>query len=257
MTDQLATYDFYGYAVLALLGTLMAVLSLLWLMHRAPWQATLQKLQGVAPPFLNVIGVLFGLMLAFIANDTWNAHDKANHAVHREADALRSLRLLGEPLPQPQRSALHQLLRHYAQSSADEWGALALRRSQADVQASADAILRLVADPHTAQVVGVSVQAQMLRKATELREDRSLRLALSQLHVNPLKWLGMAFLGWLTLLSIAAVHLDNRRAAAVALTLFALSAAPTAAIVLIQGNPFQPPSFVSPTPILATLDAPD
>lgn len=256
MNESLATYDFYGYALLALLGTLAAVAGLLWWMNHSPWRHGLQRLHGVAPPFLNVIGVLFGLTLAFIANDTWNAHDKANHAVHREADALRSLRLLSEPLPEPLRTTLQEQLQTYARSSAAEWEALALRRSHPQVQASADAILRLVADPRTAQAVGPQVQAQMLHKATELREERSLRIALSQLHVNPLKWLGMAFLGWLTLLSIAAVHLDNRRAAALALTLFALSAAPTAAIVLIQGNPFQPPSFVSPAPILATLRDP-
>ena len=29
--------------------------------------------------------------------------------------------------------------------------------------------------------------------------DRDQRIALSQMHVNPLKWMGMAFLGLLTL----------------------------------------------------------
>jgi hypothetical protein len=35
--------------------------------------------------------------------------------------------------------------------------------------------------------------------------------------------------------------------------LFALAAAPTAAIVLVQGNPFQEPSSVSPAPIAAAM----
>ena len=73
------------------------------------------------------------------------------------------------------------------------------------------------------------------------------------MHVNPLKWLGMAFLGLLTLLSIAVVHAGQPRAASVSIILFALSAAPTAAIVLIQGNPFQMPSSVSPAPIIAAV----
>ena len=38
-------------------------------------------------------------------------------------------------------------------------------------------------------------------------------------------------------------------ASACAAVLFAVAAAPTAAIVLMQGNPFQTPSFVSPAPI--------
>ncbi len=35
----------------------------------------------------------------------------------------------------------------------------------------------------------------------------------------------------------------------VAVLLFALAAAPTAAIVLVQGNPFQMPTSVTPAPI--------
>jgi hypothetical protein len=71
--------------------------------------------------------------------------------------------------------------------------------------------------------------------------------------VNPLKWLGMAFLGLVTLLSLAVVHVHNPRAALVSMVLFSLAAAPTAAIVLIQGNPFEEPSAVSPAPIAAAV----
>ena len=63
----------------------------------------------------------------------------------------------------------------------------------------------------------------------------------------------MAFLGLVTLLSLAVVHADNARAALVSMVLFALAAAPTAAMVLIQGNPFQQPASVSPAPIAAAV----
>ena len=45
-----------------------------------------------------------------------------------------------------------------------------------------------------------------------------------------------------------------KRAALVAMVLFSLAAAPTAAIVLIQGNPFEQPSAVSPAPIAAAVE---
>jgi len=37
------------------------------------------------------------------------------------------------------------------------------------------------------------------------------------------------------------------------MVLFALAATPTAAVVLIQGNPFQQPASVSPVPIAAPV----
>ncbi len=50
-------------------------------------------------------------------------------------------------------------------------------------------------------------------------------------------------------------HLERPRAAFAAVLLFALAAAPTAAIVLIQGNPFQQPSSVTAAPITAVAKA--
>ena len=87
----------------------------------------------------------------------------------------------------------------------------------------------------------------------EINTQRDLRIGLSQTHVNPLKWLGMAFLGLITLLSLAVVHIDRPRAAFGAMVLFALAAAPTAAIVLLQGNPFEHLALVSAAPIVAAV----
>jgi hypothetical protein len=244
--ENLRVYDHYGYALVAVLGTLAAVLIIYRLMCRV---SALQQLRGVAPPFINIIGVLFGLTLAFLANDTWSAHDRAMNAVYREADALRSLLVLADMLPSEMKSNWENNLKHYAEAAASEWTQLAARTTNPNVTTQGDNLLRLAADKKLNQEAGAQVQALMLAKVNELRVERDLRIGLSQTHINPLKWLGMAFLGLLTLLSVAAVHIENQRAALVAITLFACSAAPTAAIVLVQGNPFQQPSSVSAKPI--------
>ena len=249
--NNLHAYDHYGYALLAVVGTFLAVAAVAWLMQRSRWAGWIQSLQGVAPPFINIIGVLFGLTLAFLANDTWSAHDRAMGAVYREADALRILSTLSGKLAEPVRSRLRGAIGDYALASAGEWPQLARRSASREVSERADGLLTLLASREVAEAAGSNVQALMLRKVSEIRDDRDLRIALSQTHVNPLKWLGMAFLGLLTLISVAVVHADRPRAAIVAVVLFALAAAPTAAIVLVQGNPFQQPSSVTPAPIEA------
>lgn len=250
------TYDHYGYALLAVFGTFGAVAGIHWLMRRSPWAPWVRSLQGVVPPFINIIGVLFGLTLAFLANDTWSAHDRAMNAVYREADALRSLMVLTAQLDQPLRNELRTALADYAQASADEWALLAQRQSSPQVSTRADNLLTLLGSQTMAKAAGHNLQALMLQKISGIRDDRDQRIGLSQTHINPLKWLGMAFLGLITLLSVAVVHAENPRAAFVAITLFALAAAPTAAIVLVQGNPFQQPSSVSPQPIVAAVAQP-
>lgn len=249
----LHTYDHYFYALVALGGTALGVATLHWLRCHGRWAAWARSLHGVVPPFINIIGVLFGLTLAFLANDTWSAHDRATNAVFREADALRSLVTLSGALPAPLQSQIRRALADYGQASAAEWPLLARRQSSAEVPAQADQLLQLLACREVASATSSTVQAMMLHKISDIRDQRDQRIGLSQTHVNPLKWLGMAFLGLMTLLSLATVHADNPRAALVAMLLFSLAAAPTAAIVLIQGNPFEQPAAVSPAPIAAAV----
>ena len=86
---------------------------------------------------------------------------------------------------------------------------------------------------------------------------REIRVGLSRTQVNPLKWLTMALAGFLTLSSIAVVHIESPSAALTSIVVFGLAAAPTAAIVPIHGNPFLPPSEVKPRLIREALDRAD
>ncbi|HIJ61986.1 MAG TPA: DUF4239 domain-containing protein [Rhodospirillaceae bacterium] len=242
------SYDQYGYAAVAALGTLIAVLAVHWLMGRSPFSAWTRSLSGVVAPFINVIGVLFALTLAFLANDTWTAHDRAMGAVLQEADAIHSLQVLSEMQAPADRERLQAAIADYAAAVVAEWPLLARRSTDPAVGRSGDRLLSLAAG-----LAGGATQQVMLQQVTALKASRDLRIGLSQTHVNPLKWLGMAFLGLLTLVSVAVVHADHPRAALVGTVLFALAAAPTSVIVLVHGNPFQPPSAVSPAAIAEGL----
>ena len=243
-------YDHYGYALIAVVGTILALAALQWIILHPKLADWRKSLHGVAPPFINIVGVLFGLTLAFLANDTWVAHDRAVKAVYKEADSLHAIMTLSKELTGPLRSELQQAVTAYADANVAEWPELANRRINPDVSARADALFGLLASSQVRTAAGDNVQELMLRKMSDLSDERDQRIALSQTHVNPLKWFGMGFLGLLTLISVAIVHLDRPKAAFAAMLIFALAAAPTAAIVLIQGNPFQPPSNVTPEPIM-------
>jgi len=247
-------YDHYAYAVVAILGTLVAILAIFWLMTVSPLAGWTQGLAGVAAPLTNVMGVLFGLTLAFLSNDTWSAHDRARAAVLREADAIRGLDVLAEGLPDSPRAEMRGAIAAYVRAAVAEWPALAHSEADTAPRAASDRLLRLAAAPETLATLGTPAQGAMLSAVTAIRESRDARIGLSRTHVNPLKWLGMAFLGFLTLVAIAAIHVDAPHVALTAMSIFGLAAAPTAALVLIHGNPFQPPSAVTPAPIRVALD---
>ncbi|HLO77224.1 MAG TPA: DUF4239 domain-containing protein [Magnetospirillum sp.] len=249
MPLMLHTYDHYLLAAVALLGTLGACGVMLWLGHSrlAP---TIRAFRGLSPPFVNVIGVLFALTLAFLANDTWNAHDRATNAVYQEAGALRSIQALTRHLPDQTRARVDEALQRYLRMTVeDEWPRLAHRQGSPETSEALAALLEVLSAADVAKGLQATSHAQVLEQAIHVRGAREQRMALSQTHVNPLKWLGMAFLGLVTMVSIAMVYVDQPKAELLAVMLFAAAAAPTAAIVLVQGNPYLEPSAVKPAPL--------
>ncbi len=249
------TYDYYLFALAALLGTLAAAVILIRMLESRRWAAQVARMAGVVPPFINVLGVLFGLTLAFLANDTWNAHDRALSAVDREADALRAIVILASHLPAGDSTRVHAAVRTYARAAVTEWPLLSQRSSSADAAAAADNLLAVLSEPRLLAANDSAVSSQEIALALVVRDGRETRLALSQTHVNPLKWAGMAALGFLTMISVAVVHVGAPRAMRLAVAIFALASAPTAVIVLVHGNPFQQPAAVLPTPLTAILAA--
>jgi len=255
MTVDFGPYDHYVYALLALIGTFLGAWFLLRLSQNSRYASLIHSFRGIAPNFLSVIGVVFALNLVFLANDTWHAHDSALDAVFQEASSLRSIVALAAALPEPTRATVDSAIRRYATLTvADDWPALAQRQNSPAAADQLDSLLALLASTPVTQSLDKNVHALVLQQAIQVRNTRSVRVALSQTHVNPLKWLGMAFLGFLMMISIVLVHVDAPRAEIAAVLLFAAAAAPTAAIVLVQGNPFQQPTAVSSGPIAALAE---
>jgi uncharacterized protein YbaA (DUF1428 family) len=255
MPIHIGQYDQYYLALVVVVGTVTAVIFLLWLTQRSRFVKYIHSYRGIAPNFLSVMGMLFALNLAFLANDTWSAHDRARHAVFQEAGSLQTILALADQLPDAIQSKVKQAVRNYARLTVTaDWPMLALRQSSPAAANELKTLLMLLSSEEMASAVNNSVQSLMLQQFVQVRSMRDLRIALSHTHVNPLKWLGMAFLGFLTMISIAMVHVDRSRAELLAILLFAAAAVPTAAIILVHGNPFQQPGAVTAAPIAAMLD---
>jgi hypothetical protein len=250
---MLHAYDHYLLAAIALLGTLAACAAMVRLAH-SRFAPAIRAYRGLSPPFVNVIGVLFALTLAFLANDTWNAHDRATNATFQEAGALRSIQALSRHLPDGPKVKVDAAIDRYIRLVVDEeWPRLATRHGSPGSSEALSTLLEVLSGTDVAAALEPTTHAQLLEQAIQVRSTRETRVALSQTHVNPLKWLGMAFLGFLSLIAIAMVYVDQPKAEVLAVALFAASAAPTAAIVLVQGNPYLEPGAVSPAPIAELL----
>jgi hypothetical protein len=197
-------------------------------------------LKAVSPGMLPPMGILFALIVGFMAAGVWGEADRAEDAVDAEASALRSVVLLSDDLPGAHQARMRELIhRHIEDAVKNEWPAMAQQR------ASLNAIPRPLAEalhfalsfaPHgDGEAIAQRETVTSLQNALDARRQR---IIVSRSGINTVKWAGLISLAALALLAIAFVHSANRATAAVAMSVFA--AAVTVVIVMLaaQDRPF-------------------
>src|SRR5262245_9885023 len=81
--------------------------------------------KSVSPGMLPPLGILFALLVGFIAVEVWSNFDKAKVAVASEASALRAVILLAGTFPEEQRTRIYDLVnRHIEDAAKREWPAM-------------------------------------------------------------------------------------------------------------------------------------
>ena len=94
---------------------------LVWASFRPPLGKHVQTCKGVVAPFFASVGVIFGLLVAFLSNDIWDRNKQAERVVLVESDtlvALHSLSVASGTDSKPLRTAI----RAYASAVVnDEW----------------------------------------------------------------------------------------------------------------------------------------
>jgi hypothetical protein len=98
-----------------------------------------KSFKAISPGMLPVLGIIFGLFVAFTAAQVWNDNDRASAAVSREARALGAVILLAAGLPAEQEARLRGLVRGYIEQAATvEWPMMA--RQTASLRAAPPAL---------------------------------------------------------------------------------------------------------------------
>jgi cytochrome bd-type quinol oxidase subunit 2 len=86
--------------------------------------------KAVSPGMLPPLGILFALLVGFIAVEVWNNFDKAKLAVASEASALRAVVLLAGTFPDEQKIRIYALIdRHIDEAMNKEWPAMAQQQA--------------------------------------------------------------------------------------------------------------------------------
>jgi len=221
--------------------------------HRSPLSAQVQTFKGVVAPFFGSVGIIFGLLVAFLSNDIWDRNKQAERVILTEADTLIALYSLGSASGSDSQ-ALRSSIRSYASAVVeDEWPRLQVQQRSARTDTALNALLREVALPGASK--DAAVQRTMMDMVLKVRSAHEDRLEISSDRTAVTKWGAVLLLALITQIAIAVVHLDKLRPQVAALFIFTLAAVSLLSLLAIHEAPFEPPVFVPPGPILDVLRA--
>jgi hypothetical protein len=187
------------------------------------------------------LGILFALLVGFIAVEVWNNYDKAKLAVVSEASALRAVILLAGVFPEEQKTRIYALIdRHIEDAINKEWPAMA--RQQATLSTlRANALIEALQDVLALKPANDSqrtIQPEMVKALQAALDARRQRIVVSQSTVGTVKWAGILLQAVCTLVAIAMVHSDNRLTCGITLTLFATGIALSLLLIAAYSRPF-------------------
>lgn len=223
---------------------------LVWITERSRLAKFFQRCAGIAPPFVSVMALLFGLYSVFLANDVSSQRAQARAAVAREADALQSALDVAQGVGS--RGAKLGALIH-------DYGAVAATGAwySGPQLAAAQRLLRrmrqevLFGDAASAGAVAQHAAADAIDRIADARRNRVLA-ALSRSAAE--KWSATFFFGILTLIALVLVHLGRARAAVTAAMLFALAMTFSLLAILGRIEPFAGTDPISLQPIQSVFD---
>ena len=235
-------------ALIVFVATYLTAGGIYLIVIRLAVNARAKAFKAVSPGMLPPLGILFALLVGFIAVEVWNNFDRAKAAVATEASALRAVILLAGTFPEEQKARIYALInRHIDEAVNKEWPAMAQQRATLSTLPAA-----LVEELHdtlnlkAADDSQRAAQPEIVKALHTALDARRQRIVISESTVGGVKWVGILLQGFCTLVAIAMVHSDNRLACAITSTLFATGIAMSVLLIAAYSRPFTGEISVGP-----------
>ena len=212
--------------------------------------------KGVSSGLLPPLGIIFGLLIGFVAAEVWADFEKAKVAVNQEAGALREVTLIAASLGGETRSTAPRAGPQAHRDRGERRNGRAWRSRAPTVMSSSAPLaeaLKLAFALTPATDGQASAQRALAASLQSAFEARRQRIIISESTVSWVKWTGIVLQGFIALIAIALVHSDNRLSAALAMTLFAVGMGLAIVLIAAYDRPFTGHLSVSPRILLEVM----
>jgi hypothetical protein len=258
MSNWLLNLPVVWMAIVIFAGTYLLAGLIHWIVMSLAVGDRAKAFKALSPGMLPPLGIIFGLLVGFIAAQVWSDFEKAKVAVANEASALRTVNLLAASLPaEPQGRIRSLVTQHIDNAVNQEWPAMARQRATlsalptALIEATQSALAITPTDEGQR-----TAQHEVITALESAMEARRQRIVISQSTVTTIKWAGLLLQALCALIAIAMVHSDNRSTCRIALALFATGIALSVLLIAAYSHPFIGEISVGPELLKQVLASP-
>jgi hypothetical protein len=236
-----------------LLGILITAISIalatggLFLTRRLVAPAKLQKHHDVAGFISAILGVIYGVLLAFVVFVVWTHFDTARIAVESEADCTGDLYRMAYGFPADAQGQIRRDLYYYVQSVInDEWPAMASGHSSPATERALDRLWVTYSAMDPATNREVTLYQESISRLNDLSNSRRERIIASRSGVPSLMWFTLIFGGLATIVFTYFFGAENGRAQAGMIVLLTALIALVLFLICALDYPFRGDMAISP-----------
>jgi hypothetical protein len=161
--------------------------------------------------FVQVIGTLYAVLLAFVLLSVWDQYDTARQAADREAHQIADLVRLAGGLPEPSSARLKVTVRDYSTAVVDEeWRLMAHGGRSARADRALDDLWKTLVATEPVGDRAVNVHGQALERLRNVSDSRQDRLSQARPSVGTVIWVLLIGGGALTLISTSFFETSGR-----------------------------------------------
>jgi hypothetical protein len=221
----------FCYLLAALIFVYLAMVS------RSPVAGALHV---TTPAMLTPLGVILGLVIAFLAARVWANVDHARSFVVEEASGIRQASLMLTVLPADTRDAARKDLENYLRF-VDQVDWPAMLRGQGELHqtppALSDALTILLS--YVPQQPGQQLaQSRAVAAIEQVLQARRNRILLSDAAISASQWVVIIVLDGLMLVTIGTVHVSRYMTAVANMAIFSTAVASCIVLLMINDRPF-------------------
>lgn len=201
----------------------------------------------VAGFFYSAVGLVYGVILAYVVVVVWQQLDRSSDIAQEEANKVAGIYNLATHFAEPDRIVVQRLAREYAESVIrDEWPTLAEGKSHPETARLANDLRNAIGTLRVETPRDQVLYDQALDRYHVMSVNRRSRILQSRTELHPVMWVTLVGGGMLTIAFTYAFNLKSRRFHAALIAGLTVTITSIVYIISIADVPFRGDVTVTP-----------